>query len=265
MAAHGESRQTSRRRAKRERPKQPLVLCGHGVLLRVENGALTIRNGFTHYPQKQETYRFFKGELTIPPRIIMLDGSGSISFDVLAWLSEQNVPLIHIDWQGNVQCVLANNSYAANPYRVEWQRETRGDPKRRMAFCIDLIAAKSKVASRYWRKASGARPHGNKPSSEPTPILRGLNAIHPAMSCRYVRWRLAAQRHISGMARSAAPMERFKSTQRERLSSVQRKATPWPFGSASKESFRHERTVPFPFPFRRSRAPPTRVRRAQRF
>lgn len=80
-----ETHKPHRRRAVRGRPKQPLVLCGHGVLLRVENGALTIRNGFTHYPQKQETYRFFKGELTIPPRIIMLDGSGSISFDVLAW------------------------------------------------------------------------------------------------------------------------------------------------------------------------------------
>jgi CRISP-associated protein Cas1 len=111
-------------------------------LLRVERGALTIRDGFTHYPQKQETYRFFKGELTIPPRVIMLDGSGSISFDVLAWLSEQNVPLIRIDWQGNVQTVLANNGYAANPYRVEWQRETRADPKQRMAFCIDLITRK---------------------------------------------------------------------------------------------------------------------------
>jgi hypothetical protein len=58
-----------------------------GSKSRDEGGALTIRNGFTHYPQKQETDRFFKGELTIPPRIIMLDGSGSISFDVLSWLS----------------------------------------------------------------------------------------------------------------------------------------------------------------------------------
>ena len=137
-----ESRKAGRRRAIHEPSKQPLVLCGHGVLLRVEGGALTIRNGFTHYPQQQETYRFFKGELSIPPRIIMLDGNGSISFDVLAWLSEQNVSLIRIDWQGNVQTVLANNGYAANPYRFEWQRETRADPKRRMAFCIELITHK---------------------------------------------------------------------------------------------------------------------------
>src|SRR5262249_52676626 len=77
-----ESKNPGRRRALRERSNRPLVLCGHGVLLRIEGGALTIRNGFTHYPQRLETYRFFKGELTIPPRIIMLDGSGSISFDV---------------------------------------------------------------------------------------------------------------------------------------------------------------------------------------
>lgn len=137
-----ESRKANPRRAVRERSQQPLILCGHGVLLRVEGGALTIRNGFTHYPQKQETYRFFKGDLAIPPRIIMLDGSGSISFDVIAWLSEQNVPLIRMDWQGNVQSVLANNGYAANPYRVQWQRETRSDPKSRMAFSIDLISRK---------------------------------------------------------------------------------------------------------------------------
>jgi CRISPR-associated protein Cas1 len=86
--------------------------------------------------------RDFKGELTVPPRIIMLDGSGSISFDVLAWLSEQNVPLIRIDWQGNVQSILASDGYAANPHRVQWQRETRSDTKRRMDFCIDLIVRK---------------------------------------------------------------------------------------------------------------------------
>ena len=28
----------------------PLVLCGHGVSMRIEDGALVVRNGFTHYP-----------------------------------------------------------------------------------------------------------------------------------------------------------------------------------------------------------------------
>ena len=111
------------RRAMRERPRQPLILSGHGVTLRVENGALTIRGGFTHYPQKKEIYRFFKGELAIPERIIVIDGSGSISFDVLSSLAEQGVSLIRLDWRGEVICIASRSGYSANPFRVQWQRE----------------------------------------------------------------------------------------------------------------------------------------------
>jgi hypothetical protein len=84
----------------RQTPREPLVLCGHGVSLRIEGGALTVRNGLTHYLQKHATYRFFKGDLDLPTRIVMLDGSGSISFDVLSWLAEQDVSLVRIDWAG---------------------------------------------------------------------------------------------------------------------------------------------------------------------
>lgn len=129
-------------RGRRERQRQSLVLTGHGVSLRIEGGALTIRNGLTHYPQKAETYRFFKGELAIPERIIMLDGSGSISFDVLSWLAEQDVSLIRIDWRGQVVCVTSGSGYAANPYRVRWQRETRDDEIRRMEYSITKITQK---------------------------------------------------------------------------------------------------------------------------
>ena len=41
------------RRLKRRRSHDPLILGGHGVSLRVEAGTLIVRNGFTHYPQKQ--------------------------------------------------------------------------------------------------------------------------------------------------------------------------------------------------------------------
>src|ERR1700722_9926085 len=70
-------------RVRRRRSSSPLTLAGHGVALRIDAGTLLIRNGFTHYPQKQETYRYFKGDSDLPPRIIMLDGSGRITFDVL--------------------------------------------------------------------------------------------------------------------------------------------------------------------------------------
>jgi CRISP-associated protein Cas1 len=140
-------------RAKHQRSREPLVLSGHGISLRIEGGALTVRNGFTHYPQKQETYRFFKGELAIPERIILLDGSGNISFDVLAWLSEQRVSLIQINWKGEVSSFISSTGYSANPFRVEWQMETRGHPKKRMEFCISLITKKIEASILTLEKA----------------------------------------------------------------------------------------------------------------
>jgi CRISP-associated protein Cas1 len=85
---------------------KPLVLTGHGMRLNVDNGALVVRNGFTHYPQHQEQWRFFPGDRNSPSRIIVVDGSGGLSFEVLTWLSNQNIPLIKIDWRGEVASVL---------------------------------------------------------------------------------------------------------------------------------------------------------------
>jgi CRISPR-associated protein Cas1 len=129
-------------RRRRERPKDPLILCGHGVSLRVDGGTLLIRNGLTHYPQEREKFRFFKGDPAIPPRIIMLDGSGCVSFDVLDWLSEQRVPLVRINWQGEVVSVIGGPGFAADQAKVRWQIETRADPARRMEFATQLIAEK---------------------------------------------------------------------------------------------------------------------------
>ena len=130
------------KRVRRRPSRDPLILAGHGVSLRIEAGTLLIRNGFTHYPQKQETYRYFKGDADLPPRIIMLDGSGSITFDVLTWLNEQKVPLVKIDWTGNAVTVASGESFAANRERVAWQTETRSDRRKRMEFCNALIAKK---------------------------------------------------------------------------------------------------------------------------
>src|SRR5271157_3060753 len=131
-----------RRLAKREKSRKPLTLAGHGVSLKVDAGTLLIRNGFTRYPQKQETYRYFKGDAALPSRIVMLDGSGSITFDVLSWLSEQNIPLVRIDWTGEVISAIFGYGYAANPHRVAWQVETVSDHAQRMEFSNHLIARK---------------------------------------------------------------------------------------------------------------------------
>jgi CRISP-associated protein Cas1 len=107
----------SARRTKRAKAQPALVLAGHGVSLRVEGGSLAIRNGFTHYPQKREIIRYFRGDVALPERIILLDGSGSISFDVLSWLSEQKVSFIRIDWKGDI-CLRRRRigGYSANPF-----------------------------------------------------------------------------------------------------------------------------------------------------
>jgi CRISP-associated protein Cas1 len=100
---------------KSQRRKDPLILCGHGVALKIEAGSLLARNGFTHHPQAREEHRFFRGSLDIPPQIIMLDGSGHLSFDVLNWLSEQGVILTRITWNGEVASVMASNGYVEPP------------------------------------------------------------------------------------------------------------------------------------------------------
>jgi CRISP-associated protein Cas1 len=130
------------RRTKRAKAQPALILAGHGVSLRIENGALTIQNGFTHYPQKREIIRYFRGDVALPERIILLDGSGSISFDVLSWLAEQKICLIRIDWKGDIVCVAGGSGYSANPFRVKWQLETRENPDQRNEFCRSLITRK---------------------------------------------------------------------------------------------------------------------------
>jgi CRISPR-associated endonuclease Cas1 len=108
----------------------------------VDAGTLLTRTGFTHYPQSREEFRYFRGDLDRPARIILLDGSGSISFDVLDWLAEQEIPLIRISWTGEVVTVIGANGYSADREKIEWQRQTRANPVARLEFCRALIREK---------------------------------------------------------------------------------------------------------------------------
>lgn len=130
----------------RQRNSAPLILCGHGVSMRIDNGALVIRDGFTHHPQKQAAYRFFPRDLELPTRVLLLDGSGTLSFDVLSWLAEQSVALIRIKATGEIATVASGTGYAADRDKVEWQQATRADEGRRLAFAADLIGQKLAAA-----------------------------------------------------------------------------------------------------------------------
>jgi CRISPR-associated protein Cas1 len=123
----------------------PLVLTGHGLCLRVDHGALVVRNGFTHYPQRVDEYRYFRGDRNLPSRIIVVDGSGTLSFDVLSWLSEQNIPLIRINWRGEVTTALGMG-HAIDPERVAVQLEAQRNGKA-LPFAISLIREKIRNSS----------------------------------------------------------------------------------------------------------------------
>ncbi|RXD03758.1 CRISPR-associated endonuclease Cas1 [Sphingomonas sp. UV9] len=130
------------KRRLRQRNPAPLVLCGHGVSMRIENGSLVIRDGFTHYPQKQSKYRFFPHDLELPSRILLLDGSGTLSFDVLSWLAEQDVALARVKWTGEVATVASGGGYSADRDKLAWQNKLRNDNVQRLAFAADLIRQK---------------------------------------------------------------------------------------------------------------------------
>jgi CRISPR/Cas system-associated endonuclease Cas1 len=118
------------------------VLCGHGISIRVDADALVVREGRTHHPQEPQTWRFHRGDLALPPRIVLLGGSGVITFDVLDWLSAQTVPLIRLSLDGSEVSVFGGAGYAADPGKAAWQEATRTDPKRRLEFSTRLIREK---------------------------------------------------------------------------------------------------------------------------
>jgi CRISP-associated protein Cas1 len=129
-----------RPRRYRRQTHEPLFLTGHGVRLRVDYGALVVRNGFTHYPQRSEERRYFPGDRTLPSRIVVIDGSGALSFDVLSWLSEQNVPLVRINWRGEVVAALGA-SHAIGLSLVEKQLHAQRNGHA-MRFAVSLIRDK---------------------------------------------------------------------------------------------------------------------------
>ncbi len=137
-----ETRKSGRTRLLRERNSRPLILTGHGTSLRIERGALSIKQGFTHYPQKAELFQFFKGDLNLPRIIMLLDGSGSISFDVLTWLGEQGVALARIQWGGEPTVFASGAGFVANSEKLRWQYETQGNVQLRLEFARNLICDK---------------------------------------------------------------------------------------------------------------------------
>lgn len=123
------------------RQRLPLVLTGHGIRLRVERGALFVQNGFSYYPQKRQEWRLFPGEWRLPTRIVLVGASGSISLPVISWLNQQEIPLVILNWQGEIVSVIGNSQTAADPELAKAQREALENEKG-LEFSIELIREK---------------------------------------------------------------------------------------------------------------------------
>lgn len=120
----------------------PIILCGHGIKLNIERGTLLVRDGFSHYPQARSEIRIFPGDPNRPTRILIVDGSGSVTFDVIDWLREQDIPLVRVDWRGVATVIAGRDSYAADHSAWRQQEALRTDPKRRLATARQLIEQK---------------------------------------------------------------------------------------------------------------------------
>src|SRR6056297_2328073 len=88
------------KRKLRERRSSPLILAGQGISLRVDKGALVVRDGLTHFPQERAVHRFFPGDLSLPKRFVVVDGSGDVTLDAIDWLAEQGVTFVRLKWDG---------------------------------------------------------------------------------------------------------------------------------------------------------------------
>lgn len=203
---------SGRKRRVRERNSRPLILTGHGTSLRIENGALSIKQGFTHYPHKPEHFRFFKGDLNLPRMIMLLDGSGSISFDVLNWLGEQGVALARIQSGGKPAVFASGGGFTANSEKLHWQHEARTNEQLRLEFARQLICDKLRNSittlegqvpeSAYRDKAiAKARESLKLLPSMPLREMNDIRAIEGECAARYfaawktieIQWKAASR------------------------------------------------------------------------
>jgi CRISP-associated protein Cas1 len=181
-------------------------------------------NGFTHYPQQREITRYFRGDVALPERIILLDGSGSISFDVLSWLAEQKVSFIRIDWKGDIVCVVGASGYSANPFRVKWQLESRENLELRNDFCRSIITRKTEAtiitletsiprADKWERAMKSAYAASSRLEENPPENTSELQTLEVNCAASYfrswvgmpIKWRGTSRRPIPDNWRAVGP------------------------------------------------------------
>src|SRR5262249_4494388 len=138
-----------------------------------------------------------------------------VSFEVLSWLNEQEINLVRIDWRGKIVCVVGASGYSANPFRVQWQLETRENPALRIEYCRSIISKKIEASvvtleksirrSEKWERAISAAYAAFTKLDEKSPEtiieLRALEANCAAACFRAwqgtpIKWRGTSRRPV---------------------------------------------------------------------
>ena len=195
---------------------RPLILSGHGIRLNVDYGTLVIKCGFTHYPQKREEYRFFPRDRQLPSRIVILDGDGSITFDALEWMSVQGIPLVQINWRGEVSSI-SGADYAANPDLVKRQLELR-DNGEGFEFSKWLISNKIENSYETIKRISGNSPEaqlilqkiaaqGQALKKNPPVNINSLLAVEGIAAAAYFRYWYTLSLKWKGIGKKPIPQE----------------------------------------------------------
>jgi CRISPR-associated protein Cas1 len=83
-----------------------LILAGYGAALRVERGALVVKEGFTYHPQTPVTHVLHPAMHHVG-RIVCLDCRGAVSFDAVRWCASQHVAVSLLDRHGQLVSELA--------------------------------------------------------------------------------------------------------------------------------------------------------------
>jgi CRISP-associated protein Cas1 len=74
---------------------------------------------------------------------VVIDGSGDITLDAIDWLARHRVPVTRVRWDGQFASIITSGGQAASASKVQWQQQTRDNPRARLEFATDLIRQKA--------------------------------------------------------------------------------------------------------------------------
>jgi CRISP-associated protein Cas1 len=223
---------TPTRRLRTNPVRSPLILAGHGIRLRVDHGALVVRDGFTHYPQQVSEHRFFPGSRDLPSRIVVIDGSGGLSFHVMTWLSEQQIPLVRVDWKGSAVSVIGGGQFS-NPERVATQIEAKRNGKalqiatalirEKIENAIDTLQAAIPVSPARELAVMKHRRDAKELATRPPKSLSALLGIEGRVAQAYFAAWQSIPLRWKGLGRRAIPDDWHRVGQRQSLNSTRQK------------------------------------------